>query len=159
MRHPMIHRTVIAAVAAALAAPAVVTAQQLASAARDPAAAIYAPLPAASEQNGIPYLAGGVGLEAREAMRNAADEFNLRLSFAAAADGHYLADVGVTVRNARDEVVLELADTGPLLYARLPAGRYTVAASHDAVEQRRTVTIADGAPASAYFHWTGTGQG
>jgi hypothetical protein len=113
--------------------------------------------PTAQEQNGIPYLSGGVGLDQRQAMAKMASPYNLRLSFSEAEDAHYVVGVRVTVRDAADEVVLNLADAGPLLYAELPAGSYRVIAEHNGAKQTRAVSVGEAAQTAAYFHWPAMG--
>jgi len=89
----------------------------------------------------VQYVSGGVGDESMQRMTALAKDFNLQLLFAATA-GNYLADVAVSIRDARGGVVLETSADGPLLLVRLPAGRYEIAASLDGVSVRQTATVA-----------------
>ncbi len=85
--------------------------------------------PVAIRQGEVAALHGGVGEEARAAMQAKAAEYNLRLTFAAKGSGAYLSEVKVTIRNAGGQTVLDTVASGPWLFARLPQGRYQVAAS------------------------------
>ncbi len=94
------------------------------------------------ESQGISYLAGGVGLEEREAVERLARFFNLKLTFAEKA-GNYVGDVRVVISKPGGERVTEILAKGPLLYVALPTGRYEVEATYEARPQTRSVTVAD----------------
>ncbi|MCC6534713.1 MAG: hypothetical protein IT531_19375 [Burkholderiales bacterium] len=89
----------------------------------------------------ISILHGGIGEEDRAAMQRAGAEYNLQLTFAAAGNGAYLADVAVTIRAAAGSVVLDTVASGPWLYARLPAGQYTVSATANGQVQSRRIDL------------------
>jgi hypothetical protein len=74
---------------------------------------------------GTPWVSGGVGASAREALMNAAEEYNLKLEFAVAG-GNYLADVAVSINSPDGAPVLRAFSPGPWLMVKLPAGRYQV---------------------------------
>src|SRR6185436_13937477 len=54
----------------------------------------------------VPYAAGGVSVEGRDAMLAMRSEFNTELVFALASTGHYVADVDVRITNASGQEVL-----------------------------------------------------
>jgi hypothetical protein len=141
-----------ALVLALVAAPAV--AQRQAMAGQAMSSASIPPLPTEHVQNGIRYIAGGIGIDVRQRMQ-AATGYNLRLSFAAARDNHYIPDVRVSIRDANGRRVLEVPAAGPLFFAELPHGTYEVTATHRRVTETRTLDIDKGL-ARAYFHWKGT---
>ncbi|NJN48054.1 MAG: carboxypeptidase regulatory-like domain-containing protein [Candidatus Competibacteraceae bacterium] len=78
-----------------------------------------------SDYQGIAYVSGGVGVEEREALAAMSDRFNLKLTFAMSA-GNYLSDVQVRIVDRSGNPVFEATADGPLLYALLPPGSYTV---------------------------------
>jgi hypothetical protein len=86
------------------------------------------------------YACGGIGSDESTAIRAAMKSHPLSLLFAR-ADGAYLADVGVTIRDAKGATAL-----------RLTAGRYSVEAASEGRTQRRDVTLG-GAPATADFRF------
>ncbi|TCW30747.1 hypothetical protein [Gulbenkiania mobilis] len=106
------------------------------------------PKPMTSEQ-GVEYISGGVGDASQKAM-NSARGYNLKLTFAAPT-GEYLADVQVRVVNAKGQTVLDTVSTGPLLYAKLPAGSYRVTAAVNGQEQTRKLTVSSKKAASTAF--------
>lgn len=93
---------------------------------------------------GVPYSAGGVGLEQRNEMQRLAASHNLLVKFAE-ANGDYLVPETVSVRKGNTEV-LSVTDAGPLLYVNLPNGTYTVAATYKGVVRSKSVSIAGSAP-------------
>jgi hypothetical protein len=85
-------------------------------------------------------VSGGVGDEDRDALMQAYDQYNLHLAFAEKT-GDYVADVGVKVRDSRGREMWSGNADGPLLFMKLPPGRYEVIADFDGKEQRRSVQV------------------
>ena len=54
-------------------------------------------------QNGIDYVAGGIGKEESEAMKVAAHDYDLMLTFATDDGGKYLADIGLQIEDMNRE--------------------------------------------------------
>lgn len=101
-------------------------------------------------QNGIRFLSGGIGMEERNAMQVEGKEYNLRLSFSLKG-GAYLADVNVAIDSGKKPLV-EADSGGPLFYAKLPPGKYRIAASYRGETQTRTVAIGKHST-NLYFRW------
>lgn len=95
--------------------------------------------------SGIAYVSGGVGDAQQQAMKNAMQDYNLRLTFARQQTGAYLAGVKVTIdqmgAGKAATQVLETTSSGPMLFAKLPAGNYQVRAQVDGQVQTRTVKV------------------
>jgi hypothetical protein len=91
-----------------------------------------------SPQTVIPWMSGGIGDEARDEMRKAADSYNVFIVFSA-PQGSYLANIqfSVTGRNGRE--VIKGVSEGPLLYMKLPAASYRVSALIDGVWQSKQI--------------------
>jgi hypothetical protein len=87
-----------------------------------------------------PVVSGGVGDEDRDALMQAYGQYNLHLAFAEKS-GDYVADVGVKVRDSRGREMWSGTADGPLLFMKLPPGRYEVVADFDGKEQRRSVQV------------------
>jgi hypothetical protein len=66
-------------------------------------------------QAGVPFMSGGIGVEERNQMRQAAKAYNLGLSFAGKSRG-YLTDVSVVITDDKGQPVLSAANTGPWFY-------------------------------------------
>lgn len=103
--------------------------------------------------NGVTYVTGGVGSEERQAMRELSPQFNVKLTFADKVTGDYRSGQSVEVRDMRGNVRLQADDTGPMLYAQLPPGRYRVIANVDGQQQQRTITVGSHGSRSTAFYW------
>jgi len=122
------------------------------------ACSAFAPAATAQEieqqsSNGVTYVTGGVGSEERQAMRELSPQFNVQLMFADRGSGDYRSGQSVEVRDMRGNVRMQAEDTGPLLYAQLPPGRYRVTATVDGQRQQRTISVGRGGSQSAAFYW------
>src|SRR6185436_9997522 len=86
-------------------------------------------LPVEQHAGPIAWINGGVGKDQADAMRAAAPRYNLRLVLAQARKPRaaFLYDVTVKISDAKGTAVLE-GRSGPFLFVKLPAGRYTVSA-------------------------------
>ncbi|SEN36087.1 hypothetical protein SAMN04487857_114109 [Pseudomonas sp. ok272] len=106
------------------------------------------------QQNGIAYLSGGIGLDESHFIQ-AAKGYNLHMTFSVGAQNQYTSDVSVQVQKASGGTVLALDNAGPLVYAQLPTGKYTVVATRNGEERRDVASIGGGAAHNLVFHWTG----
>ena len=96
---------------------------------------------AAKTENGITYLCGGVGKDEAAAMKKAASDHDLMLTFATRR-GDYLADVNVTIENARGEPVLRTTCDAPIMLVDMPSsGTYRIHAEAGGYRQDRTARI------------------
>lgn len=102
----------------------------------------------------VSWVAGGTRSAEIEALAAQEKGHSLKLVFTLTA-GNYLAGVDVKVRDARGTVVLDQADTGPVLLAMLPAGTYTVTATSEGREQVRKVQVGKGMR-TEYLRWPAT---
>lgn len=76
---------------------------------------------------GVAILSGGVGDASVAEMKQAAKDYNVHLVFSNRR-GEYVADVPYTITDARRREVASGTSDGPLLYLRLPPGRYEISA-------------------------------
>lgn len=94
---------------------------------------------------GVAYVSGGVGNAQQQAMKEAMKDYNLRLTFARQQTGSYLASVNVTIDHIGEAKsatqVLNTVSGGPMLFVKLPAGKYDVRAEVDGQVQTRTLNI------------------
>ena len=105
---------------------------------------------------GVSYLSGGVGAGQQQAMKDVMKEYNLRLTFAQQG-GDYLAGVKVTIDQTAGKMasapVLDATSNGPMLFAKLPAGKYRVRAAVDGQVQTRTVDVGEGRAQDLVVHF------
>jgi hypothetical protein len=92
-----------------------------------------------------------VGLEERDALEAMAARFNLKLTFAMQS-GDYVSDIGVRIADRAGNTVLETTAEGPLLYARLAPGSYSVQVSGAGQSFQRDVQVRGG-QAQLGFYW------
>jgi hypothetical protein len=100
----------------------------------------------------VPVISGGVGEDSVERLKAREKDFNLKLVLTL-IEGNYLADVGVTIRDAAGKAVVEHVTEGPILMARLPAGTYLVTARYNAVEQSKKVALRSDRLHTEYLRW------
>ncbi len=105
------------------------------------------------DYRGIRYVSGGVGEGERAAIDALSGRFNLRLLFAMQGSGSYVADVQVSVRDSRGNLVLIAESNGPWFLAELPPGTYTVAAEALDQVQRQTARIGGPRQTRLNFYW------
>ena len=109
----------------------------------------------AQQQGDIIFVSGGAGSEDRDALRQVESQYNLRLLFAA-RNGDYLANVAVTLSDARGTAMLDTIAEGPIFYARVPPGRYRLTVSNQGQSQSRDISIGGGAVRQD-FYWASAG--
>jgi len=103
-------------------------------------------------QNGeIRYITGGIGDEERAALKQMADQYDVHI-MSASASGAFVGDTQIRITSAKGNELLSAA-AGPLFYADLPSGRYTIEASSNGQSKRQTLMVAHGKPAHLNFIW------
>lgn len=110
------------------------------------------PPPEAKTYNGIPYLSGGIGLDEIETLGRMGQDYDLKLVFAEKA-GNYLSDVEVIVKDAGSNTILETISQGPWLFAKLPAGKYTILATMRGETRKQVARVTAHGQTSLYFSW------
>ncbi|VTU13002.1 hypothetical protein SRS16CHR_00241 [Variovorax sp. SRS16] len=108
-------------------------------------------MPAMRSQGAVQYVCGGIGSDESTAMRAAMKDHPLALLFARAG-GEYLANVDVTVQDAKGGTALSMRASGPVCLIDLPAGRYTVQATSEGTTKSEAVTVGSG-PKTADFRF------
>jgi hypothetical protein len=116
------------------------------------APAVMAATAQPQQQNGVSYISGGVGLDEQNAMHALSADYNLRLTFATKQTGAYRSDVQLDIADIKGNSVLSVANTGPMVFAKLPAGTYRVSASAEGKTFKRSVRIGGGAKEMT-LHW------
>lgn len=103
----------------------------------------------------LAFCSGGLGDTQSAAFREAMAGYPLALEFArAAANGNdHLADVPVTITDARGLPLLSTRATGPYMLVSIPDGRYTVSAYYHGATQIRTVDVDAQRNARETFVW------
>ena len=100
------------------------------------------PPPQVRSANGIDYVNGGVGVEARDAIGLLQPGFDLKLVFSNPSGEYVVAD-HVSVKG-RSGAVFDVDRAGPLLLVKLPPGKYTIVASVEGKTEQRAVSVGTG---------------
>lgn len=98
------------------------------------------------------FLSGGLTSDGAQAMRAAAPQYNLRVVFIAHT-GQYLADVPVSIKSERGEAVLDGVSEGPMLWVKVPPGRYVVTAQYSGQPQVHRIEVGNQMPTPVFFRW------
>jgi hypothetical protein len=109
-------------------------------------------LPQPVQQGSVTYLTGGFGLDERDAMKADAHDYNLAITNADRA-GAFTAGTSLTIRAKSGSDVLNVASSGPLLYAKLPPGNYVMDATNDGVHRTRDVTVPASGSVEIHLTW------
>ncbi len=107
---------------------------------------------AVKNYDGIPYISGGFGIDEREKLYRMAKEDDLELSFAL-SNKEYLGRADVVIKDAQGQEVLKTISDGPLFFAKLPEGNYTVEATAMGKTLKQKAHISPGRPSKLYFAW------
>lgn len=102
--------------------------------------------------NKIPYMSGGFGLEERETLRAMGKKDNLELSFAL-GNRDYLGGAKVLIKDEKGKRVLEAVSDGPLFFAKLPAGDYTILATSMNRTIRQKAHVSGNGHTRLYYAW------
>jgi hypothetical protein len=102
--------------------------------------------------NGTRWITGGIGATEAEAMRLAAPDYSLAMTFAAQT-GQFVSDVDVAVKHLDQDLVLWAEDADPILLADLPPGRYQIDATYQGRTLTRNVTVGSVRTTRAVFQW------
>jgi hypothetical protein len=138
------YRIAAAAAAVALAlAPGLAAAQPRAASTMDPVRI----------QNGVAYLNGGTGADERARMVAAAGDYNLHLAFSEHQDERYASGVDVVVHDIAGKQWFSLANAGPMLWLKLPAGTYVVDTTLDGKLKKHVVTVGAERDAQEHVLW------
>jgi len=88
----------------------------------------------------VAYLSGGIGDEDEARLMARQNEFNLKVLFTI-NEGNYLANVNVGIADAKGNKVVQAVSDGPYFLANLPAGQYTISATHEGKTLSRKVQV------------------
>ncbi|WP_206997457.1 carboxypeptidase-like regulatory domain-containing protein [Trinickia mobilis] len=109
-------------------------------------------MPQIQQQGDVSFVSGGVGSDESSALKRAQHDWPLAMRFTGPGT-EYLADVHVRIVNAHDGEVLNVQSRGPYMLVRLRPGRYTVHATYNGQDQKKTVTISGSGSTKADFYW------
>jgi hypothetical protein len=103
-------------------------------------------------ENGISYLTGGIGLDESTALKQT-QGYNLHMTFSSGPSNQYLGSVDVVIQDTKGTSLLSLSQVGPMIYVKLPAGKYIVLATLNGNQQRNTIALDGKSTGTRNFHW------
>jgi hypothetical protein len=116
-------------------------------------AAVATAAPRVTQDGSVAWVTGGVTGDERAELVLQLPDYNLRIVTAAQRSGSYLSDVALAVRDAKGAMVLQITIDGPMLYARMPPGRYDLELTWGGVTQKRAVVVPPTGRREAFFYW------
>lgn len=100
----------------------------------------------------VNYITGGVSIEEEAVLAEMAKDYTLKVVNALKC-GDYLNNINILIMDNSDNIMLEADTDGPLLYANLPAGKYTVYASAFGERYKKPVNLKQGIQRMVVFYW------
>lgn len=107
-------------------------------------------LPIQQEGN-VRFITGGYGDEERTALNSVQNDYNLHV-MSSGKNGEFSGDSQLTIYDKMGNEVLT-TDAGPIFYATLPAGNYTISANNEGISQKKTVKVSEHAVANTHLVW------
>lgn len=108
--------------------------------------------PQPMNQGSVTFVMGGVGAHAREALEATAKDYNLRITNATKNSELTGAD-SIVIKDSTGKQILTIQNSDPLLYAKLPAGTYTIEAVDGDTHKVEKVTISGTKAADIHLVW------
>ena len=112
-------------------------------------------LPAPQNAGEVTYITGGAGKSEADAIRHVARYYPLEVEFLLKAQpkSGQLSDIKVRIKDANDKTILNVTADGPLLLAKMPAGKYTISAERNRKVEHRQFSIAANDHQRVVFEW------
>ncbi|HUB94509.1 MAG TPA: hypothetical protein VL993_01240 [Stellaceae bacterium] len=104
-------------------------------------------------QGDIQFVSGGSSLDDREALRDVAGKYDVRLTFAVLPGRQYLSGVNVKLADSSGRTVLDTVSDGPLFYAAVPPGHYRLTVTNSGQAQTGEFSVAGNGVVSRAFFW------
>lgn len=103
-------------------------------------------------ENAVNFVTGGIGDDERQVIEAAYGDYNVHIMFAS-PNGAFVEDNQTIIRDKSGAEVLNV-NAGPLLYAKLPVGAYTVEAKHnDEVKTQKLNVTKKTKDGKVHFTW------
>ena len=93
-----------------------------------------------------------MSLNSRDELRSNAPPHNVKMVFSLTT-GNYLSDVAVKVTDSSRGTVIDDVSNGPWLFAKLPPGSYTVAATYNGKTVTQRLSIGKSGVRTVQFRW------
>lgn len=104
-------------------------------------------------QGDVTFVSGGIGTDEQNEMHAVRADYNLNLLFSVKGTGEYVSDVKVMITDSSGNIVLDSVSDGPMLFALLKPGRYSISVDRDGQVQHKKVTVGSKKRTSLSFSW------
>jgi uncharacterized protein YfaP (DUF2135 family) len=112
---------------------------------------LQAPQPV--QEGSASYVTGGIGEDERAALESERHDYDLHVTNSDPS-GAFMADTSITIRGkGQNGDVIQASGTGPLFYAQLPPGHYTIQANNGGQEITRKVDISEHNSKDVHLVW------
>ncbi|MFA5985090.1 MAG: carboxypeptidase regulatory-like domain-containing protein [Methylococcaceae bacterium] len=92
-------------------------------------------------QGDVTFVSGGIGIVEQSQMHELRSDYNLSLLFSVVGTGEYLSDVNVEIMDSKHNICLETVANGPMLFAKLKPGRYSIKVDNGSGSHTKKVTV------------------
>jgi hypothetical protein len=105
-------------------------------------------------ENEVTFVSGGIGFCESQEMRRISHEYQLELLFLEKTTSResFLAGVPVQITDSKGSLAVDTITKGPLLLAKMPAGRYVITATYDGIVKTHHLRI-DNMHQRVVFSW------
>lgn len=101
----------------------------------------------------VGYISGGNDPAERARMEEMSEDFNLQLTMMEPGGGYNTAGAVVKIVNSSGETLVQAVSEGPLFYADLEPGAYTVIGEYQGNVQKRAVSVDEDAQKEITLQW------
>jgi hypothetical protein len=109
-------------------------------------------MPQPVQEGNVMFISGGIGDDERQALEASAKNYNLEIT-STDKTGHFMADTNFQITDPNGREIIHIDDAGPLFYAKLPPGAYTIQATNGDRHWKREVKISNGKPTGIHVVW------
>ncbi len=103
------------------------------------------------QEGNISYITGGVGDEERASLESSKGQYNLWV-MSASKSGEFIGETQLNLLDNKGQSLLSVT-AGPLFYAKLPPGRYTIQASAHGLAKTQKIAVDRNKPSSIHLSW------
>lgn len=115
----------------------------------------FAQLPDAQRSQGISYITGGVGEGESQAILAEAKQWPLLLELSQLENGRgvWIFGASIQVINSQKQAIFSAQADGPYMLINLSPGDYSILATYQGVEQKRSISLQKGAFQKISIFW------
>ncbi len=115
----------------------------------------FAQIPDTQHSQGISYISGGVGEEETLAILAEAKQWPLLLELSQIENGRGIWIFGATIKviNTKQQTIFDAQADGPYMLINLDSGEYSIEASYQGIQQKRSISIKAGSPQKILLFW------